>query len=246
MGRLRRRPRRHDPRHRGDPGGARPARRRRHPELHLLDAHRWLLCLYLAELAAMLPDRTGGAPAYAYYAFKDRLPRTYPHINGVTVWMYWLGWMPVMAVNMILTGSYLPALFGIELTRVLGEGDHPLRRQPTGDVLHDHRRRRPVGPAVVRLQPRDPVRDRRGDGAGVPVDDPPHDHRRRTVLHRRRHRAQHLAARTSPTGRRSSRDTRSTSSCSSPRSTRGTRSRWRRPPATSGSARTRNVTRRSR
>jgi amino acid transporter len=76
----------------------------------------WLLCLYLAELAAMLPDRTGGAPAYAFYAFKDRLPRAYPHINGVTVWMYWLGWMPVMAVNMILTGSYLPALFGITLT----------------------------------------------------------------------------------------------------------------------------------
>ena len=76
----------------------------------------WLLCLFLAELAAMLPDRTGGAPAYAYYAFKDRLPRAYPHINGMTVWMYWLGWMPVMAVNMILTGSYLPALLGIELS----------------------------------------------------------------------------------------------------------------------------------
>jgi amino acid transporter len=76
----------------------------------------WLLCLYLAELAAMLPDRTGGAPAYAAYAFKDRLPKSYPHINGVTVWMYWLGWMPVMAVNMILTGSYLPVLFGFTLT----------------------------------------------------------------------------------------------------------------------------------
>lgn len=76
----------------------------------------WLLCLFIAELAAMLPDRAGGAPAYAYYAFKDRLPKAYPHINGLTVWMYWLGWMPVMAVNMILTGSYLPSLLGIELT----------------------------------------------------------------------------------------------------------------------------------
>jgi len=72
----------------------------------------WLLCLFIAELAAMLPDRTGGAPAYAYYAFKDRLPNAYPHINGVTVWMYWLGWMPVMAVNNLLTGAYLPVLFG--------------------------------------------------------------------------------------------------------------------------------------
>jgi amino acid transporter len=26
--------------------------------------------------------------------------------------MYWLGWMPVMAVNMILTGAYLPVLLG--------------------------------------------------------------------------------------------------------------------------------------
>ncbi len=81
----------------------------------------WLLCLYLAELAAMLPDRAGGAPAYAFYAFKDRLPKTYPHINGVTVWMYWLGWMPVMAVNMILTGSYLPVLFGFTLSGFWGK-----------------------------------------------------------------------------------------------------------------------------
>jgi len=72
----------------------------------------WLLCMFIAELAAMLPDRTGGAPAYAYYAFKDRLPKASPHINGVTMWMYWLGWMPVMAVNMILTGAYLPVLLG--------------------------------------------------------------------------------------------------------------------------------------
>jgi amino acid transporter len=72
----------------------------------------WLLCLFIAELAAMLPDRTGGAPAYAYYAFKDRLPKAYPHINGLTNWMYWIGWMPVMAVNMLLTGAYLPVLFG--------------------------------------------------------------------------------------------------------------------------------------
>jgi amino acid transporter len=72
----------------------------------------WLLCIFIAELAAMLPDRTGGAPAYAYYAFKDRLPKASPHINGLTVWMYWLGWMPVMAVNMLLTGAYLPVLLG--------------------------------------------------------------------------------------------------------------------------------------
>src|SRR5438132_4601982 len=68
--------------------------------------------MFIGELATMLPDRTGGAPAYAFYAFKDRLPKASGHINGITVWMYWLGWMPVMAVNMILTGAYLPVLLG--------------------------------------------------------------------------------------------------------------------------------------
>ena len=72
----------------------------------------WLLCMFLAEMAAMLPERTGGAPAYAYFAFKERLPRLVPHVNGVTAWMYWLGWFPVTAVNMLLTGAYLPVLLG--------------------------------------------------------------------------------------------------------------------------------------
>jgi amino acid transporter len=73
----------------------------------------WLLCIFLAELAAMLPDRTGGAPAYAYFAFKDRYPRFSKHLNGLTLWMYWMGWWPVMSVNNLLIGSYLIALFGI-------------------------------------------------------------------------------------------------------------------------------------
>jgi amino acid transporter len=73
----------------------------------------WLLCLFLAELAAMLPDRTGGAPAYAYFAFKDRYPRFSKHLNGLTLWMYWMGWWPVMSVNNLLIGGYLVALFHI-------------------------------------------------------------------------------------------------------------------------------------
>ena len=72
-----------------------------------------LLCLFLAELAAMLPERTGGAPAYAAFAFEDRLPKAFPHINGITIWMYWLGWWPVAAVNMLLIGSYILALFSV-------------------------------------------------------------------------------------------------------------------------------------
>jgi amino acid transporter len=76
----------------------------------------WLLCLFLAELAAMMPDRTGGAPSYAYPAFKNRWPRLAKHINGVTAWMYWLGWFPVGPLNMILASFYLAALFGLNTT----------------------------------------------------------------------------------------------------------------------------------
>ena len=32
----------------------------------------YLLCLLLAELSAMMPERTGGSPSYAYVAYKDK------------------------------------------------------------------------------------------------------------------------------------------------------------------------------
>lgn len=79
----------------------------------------WLLCMFIAELATMLPERTGGAPAYAYFAFKDRLPRSAPIINGVTSWAYWMGWWPVMAVNNILIGGIVGSLFGLNLTHTV-------------------------------------------------------------------------------------------------------------------------------
>src|ERR1700746_298207 len=34
----------------------------------------YLLCLFLAELSAMMPERTGGSPTYAYVAYKDKWP----------------------------------------------------------------------------------------------------------------------------------------------------------------------------
>lgn len=72
-----------------------------------------LLCLFLAELAAMMPDRTGGAPAYAYVAFKDRWPNLAVHINGFCAWAYWHGWFPVAPLNMILASYYLVQLFNL-------------------------------------------------------------------------------------------------------------------------------------
>ncbi|MFZ0694829.1 MAG: amino acid permease, partial [Alphaproteobacteria bacterium] len=76
----------------------------------------WLLCLFLAELSAMMPERTGGAPTYAYPAFKARLPRFAKHINGFTCWAYWLGWFPVAPLNMILASFYLADRFGLDTT----------------------------------------------------------------------------------------------------------------------------------
>ena len=74
----------------------------------------WLLCLFLAELAAMMPDRTGGSPSYAYPAFKNRWPTAAKHINGFTAWAYWLGWFPVAPLNMILASAYLADRFGLD------------------------------------------------------------------------------------------------------------------------------------
>jgi amino acid transporter len=76
----------------------------------------YLLCLLLAELSAMMPERTGGSPSYAYPAYKERWPRLAPHINGITAWAYWLGWFPVAPLNMILASFYLADRFNLNTT----------------------------------------------------------------------------------------------------------------------------------
>ena len=76
----------------------------------------YMLCLFLAELSAMMPERAGGSPTYAYVAYKDRWPRFAEHVNGFTCWAYWLGWFPVGPINMILASYYLGSLFGLDLT----------------------------------------------------------------------------------------------------------------------------------
>src|SRR6266849_4524226 len=77
------------------------------PVIFLITSSGWLLCLFLAELSAMMPERTGGSPSYAYPAYKDRWPRLAEHINGFTAWAYWLGWFPVAPLNMILASYYI-------------------------------------------------------------------------------------------------------------------------------------------
>ena len=45
------------------------------PVIVLVTITGYLLCLLLAELSAMMPERTGGSPSYAYPAYKDKWPR---------------------------------------------------------------------------------------------------------------------------------------------------------------------------
>jgi hypothetical protein len=86
------------------------------PTMFLITLSGWLLCLFLAELAAMMPDRSGGSPTYAYVAFKDRWPKFAGHVNGITAWGYWLGWFPVAPLNMILASFYIANLFKLNTT----------------------------------------------------------------------------------------------------------------------------------
>src|SRR6185503_7772476 len=76
----------------------------------------YLLCLILAELSAMMPERTGGSPSYAYVAYKDKWPRFAKHVNGFTAWAYWLGWFPVAPLNMILASFYIADKFSLNTT----------------------------------------------------------------------------------------------------------------------------------
>src|SRR5947209_5194667 len=77
------------------------------PQMVLITITGYLLCLILAEMSAMMPDRTGGSPTYAMVAYKDKWPKLAKHINGGTCWAYWLGWFPVAPLNMIIAAGYI-------------------------------------------------------------------------------------------------------------------------------------------
>jgi amino acid transporter len=84
------------------------------PLMVLITITGYMLCLILAELSAMMPERTGGSPSYAYVAYKDKWPRFAKHVNGFTAWAYWLGWFPVAPLNMILASFYIADKFSLD------------------------------------------------------------------------------------------------------------------------------------
>jgi len=96
------------------------------PVVLLIGLTGYLLCLFLSELSAMMPERTGGAPSYAYPAFKDRWPRAGRHLGGLCAWAYWLGWFPVAPLNMILASFYLANRFGLDTTSGFTPIDTPI------------------------------------------------------------------------------------------------------------------------
>lgn len=62
-----------------------------------------LQCLLIAEMAGMFPHKSGGTAVYTHEAFKHK--STIP--GAVSNWGYWLGWIPVIPVNLVLIAGYL-------------------------------------------------------------------------------------------------------------------------------------------
>src|SRR5260221_5257659 len=83
------------------------------------------LCLCLAELGTMWPDRTGGIPGYAPESFRPLVGNTVArHIGGTSGWAYWLGWFPVAPINVILTAYYLTVLFNFSPGHLIAPVGH--------------------------------------------------------------------------------------------------------------------------
>ena len=64
-----------------------------------------LQCLMVAELAGMFPHKSGGTATYTHEGFKNISPL----FGAVSNWGYWLGWIPVIPVNLILAAGYMKA-----------------------------------------------------------------------------------------------------------------------------------------
>ena len=83
------------------------------PMFAILTAVGVVLCFCLAELAAMMPDRAGGLPSYAFETFRPLGDFWGKHIGGMSSWAYWLGWFTVAPINAWLASGYIIALFDI-------------------------------------------------------------------------------------------------------------------------------------
>jgi amino acid transporter len=56
-----------------------------------------------SEMAAMMPNKSGGIGIYA----NEGLKRYTPFLGPLVVWGYWFGWSAVLSINGLLLGAYL-------------------------------------------------------------------------------------------------------------------------------------------
>lgn len=64
-------------------------------------------CLLIADLGCRFPEKLGGACAYCHEGLKD----ISPVCGAVAAWSYWIGWIPGVAVNLLLAATYIKAAF---------------------------------------------------------------------------------------------------------------------------------------
>ena len=118
------------------------------PLIILITITGYLLCLFLAELSAMMPERTGGSPTYASSAYKDKWPRFAEAHQRIHRWAYWLGWFPVAPLNMILASYYIAVAVRVDTDGGIHADPYVHRVVDGGDL--DRRHLAGVHPRVAR------------------------------------------------------------------------------------------------
>src|SRR6195256_4631159 len=83
------------------------------PLFAILTAVGVVLCFGLAELAAMMPERAGGLPSYAFETFRPLGDWWGTHVGGLSSWAYWLRWVTGAPLTAIPAANYITAPFGI-------------------------------------------------------------------------------------------------------------------------------------
>jgi len=95
------------------------------PVTIFITIHRLAALPHSGRAAAMMPERTGGSPLTPI-----RVPRALAQrrqaLNGITAWMYWLGWFPVAPLNMILASFYLANRFGLDTSHTFTPVNTPI------------------------------------------------------------------------------------------------------------------------
>lgn len=77
----------------------------------------WLLTTFIgftqtliyADYTLMFKEKTGGVAVCAAEVYKKYFPKT-PIMGPIISWGYWLGWSPVISINLLIIGMYLQKL----------------------------------------------------------------------------------------------------------------------------------------